>query len=103
MNVNRSEGKRVLKAVARRHLPASIIDRPKKGFGIPVDAWFRGDLREMARETLLSTRARERGFFAPDAIGSLLDDHATGRADNGFRLWSLLCLELWFREVVDVR
>jgi len=102
LNVNRSEGKRVLKAVARRHLPASIIDRPKKGFGIPVDAWFRGDLREMARETLLSTRARERGLFEPDAVGSLLADHAAGRADNGFRLWSLLCLELWFREVVDV-
>ena len=97
---NRSEGKLVLKALARKYLPASVIDRPKMGFGIPIDDWFKGELQPMARETLLSQRARERGLFNPAAVERLISDHAAGREVHGYRLWALLCLELWFCEVV---
>ena len=98
---NRSEGKLVLKTLARKYLPASVIDRPKMGFGIPINDWFKGELRPMARETLLSQRACERGLFKPAEVERLLTDHASGRELHGYRLWALLCLELWFREVVD--
>lgn len=98
---NRAEGKLVLKALARKHLPASVIDRPKMGFGIPIDAWFKGELQPMARETLLSQRARERGLFDPSRVERMITDHASGRELHGYRLWALLCLELWFTEVVD--
>ena len=101
IGANRSEGKLVLKNLARKYLPASVIDRPKMGFGIPIDDWFKGELRPMARETLLSQRARERGLFNPVEVERLLVDHASGRELHGYRLWALLCLELWFREVVD--
>jgi len=98
---NFSEGKLVLKALARKHLPSSVIDRPKMGFGIPINDWFAKDLHAMARETLLSQRARERGLFNPAQVELLVSDHAGGRELHGYRLWALLCLELWFREVVE--
>jgi asparagine synthase (glutamine-hydrolysing) len=98
---NASEGKLVLKALARRHLPLSVIDRPKQGFGIPIDSWFRGELEPMARDLLLSKTARERDLFRPEAVESLISEHTSGRDRHGFRLWTLLCLELWFREVVE--
>jgi len=100
---NRSEGKLVLKALARKYLPASVIDRPKMGFGIPINDWFKGELQPMARDTLLSQRARERGLFKPAEVERLIDDHVSGRELHGYRLWALLCLELWFREVVNGR
>jgi asparagine synthase (glutamine-hydrolysing) len=98
-----SEGKLVLKALARKYLPASVIDRPKMGFGIPINDWFAGELQPMARETLFSQRARERGLFDPVQVERLISDHASGREVHGYRLWALLCLELWFCEVVDGR
>lgn len=101
MGWNRSEGKLVLKALARKHLPPSVIDRPKKGFGVPIDDWFAGELQPMARDTLLSPRARERGLFKPGEVERMISDHASGRELHGHRLWTLLCLELWFREVVE--
>ena len=57
----------------------------------------------MARDTLLSQRARERGLFKPAEVERLIDDHVSGRELHGYRLWALLCLELWFREVVNGR
>ena len=101
IGANRSEGKLVLKALARKYLPVSVIDRPKMGFGIPIDAWFKGELQPMARETLLSQRARERGLFEPSRVECMITDHVSGRELHGYRLWALLCLELWFAEVVD--
>ena len=55
----------------------------------------------MARETLLSQRARERGLFDPSRVECMITDHVSGRELHGYRLWALLCLELWFAEVVD--
>jgi len=98
---NFSEGKLVLKALARRHLPASVIDRPKMGFAIPIGAWFKGELQPMVRDTLLSQRARQRGLFDPARVERMISDHTSGRESHGFRLWALLCLELWFTEVVE--
>jgi asparagine synthase (glutamine-hydrolysing) len=51
------------------------------------------------RDLLLSQAARERGLFEPARVDALIEDHRAGRAQNGFRLWTLLCLEMWFREV----
>jgi asparagine synthase (glutamine-hydrolysing) len=97
---DRFEGKLVLKALARKHLPSSVIDRPKMGFGIPINEWFKGELQPMARDTLLSKDARERGLFNPIEIERLIDDHVSGE-HHGFRLWALLCLELWFKQVAE--
>lgn len=82
-------------------LPPEIINREKMGFGVPIDHWFRHDLREMATDTLLSARASGRGYFKPDAVRRLLEDHASGREDYSAHLWNLLMLELWHQMFVD--
>jgi asparagine synthase (glutamine-hydrolysing) len=92
--------KRILKASLRGHVPDAFLDRPKMGFSVPIAEWFRGDLREMAHDVLLSARASQRGYFDPEEITNLLREHA-GPIDHGTRLWDLLMLELWHREFVD--
>jgi len=94
--------KHILKAAVEDLLPASVLDRPKHGFSVPVGRWFGGDLRELFADTLLSPRARGRGFFQPRAVERLLKEHVGGRRDHTLRLWLLVVLELWQRQYVDV-
>ena len=68
------------------------------GFGVPLDHWFRDELRDFARDVLFDRRTLERGYFRPEAVAQLLEEHQQGRFDHGYRLWSLLILELWQRE-----
>ena len=89
------EGKLVLRRAVADLLPPEILGRPKRGFGIPVSAWLRGELREMSEDVLFSAAARGRPFFDPAAVRALFDTHVSGRADHGGRLWLLLMLELW--------
>jgi asparagine synthase (glutamine-hydrolysing) len=93
--------KAVLRDALRAWLPDSILDRRKQGFSVPGSAWFRGELREYARDVLLDPSARERGWFRAEAVSALLDRHADGVADESPRIWALLMLELWQRECVD--
>jgi asparagine synthase (glutamine-hydrolysing) len=95
------EGKIALRRAFADDLPPSVSRRGKSGFGVPLAAWFRGELRPLAREVLLGEPARSRGWFRAAAVERLLDDHAAGRADNGHRLWTLVMLELWQRAHID--
>jgi asparagine synthase (glutamine-hydrolysing) len=93
--------KHVLKESVADLLPSAILDRPKHGFGVPVGTWFGSGLRELFGDTLLSPRARQRGFFRPAAVDGLVEEHLAGRRDHTLRLWLLVVLELWQREYVD--
>ena len=93
----------VLKRAFADLLPEEIRDRPKMGFGVPLDRWFRGELKDELRAVLLDPVALARGLFRPEAVARMIDDHAEGRKDNAYRLWALLMLELWFRHHVDAR
>jgi asparagine synthase (glutamine-hydrolysing) len=95
------EGKVALRRAFADDLPPSVAERGKSGFGVPLAAWFRGELQPLARELLLDERARSRGWFRTEAVEGLLADHVDGRADNGHRLWTLVMLELWQRTHVD--
>jgi asparagine synthase (glutamine-hydrolysing) len=95
------EKKAVLRNALRGWLPDSVLDRPKQGFSVPGAAWFRDDLRDYSREVLLDPVSLERGLFRADEVHGLLDRHAAGRADESPRIWALLMLELWQREVAD--
>jgi asparagine synthase (glutamine-hydrolysing) len=97
------DGKRLLRHALRGRIPDAILDRPKMGFGVPLGRWFREDLRSMPADVLLDPRTLGRGYFREQEVAALIEDHRSGVADNSARLWSLLQLELWHREVVDAR
>jgi asparagine synthase (glutamine-hydrolysing) len=97
LKVRGRTGKVALRRAFTADLPVQVAGRGKTGFGVPLGRWFRADLRETARD-LLST---DRGWFRMDAVRRLLDEHESGRADHGHRLWCLLMLELWMREHVE--
>jgi asparagine synthase (glutamine-hydrolysing) len=93
--------KHILKEVAATLLPRDILERKKQGFGVPLNVWFRGDLRELTHDLLLSPRARQRGYFVPSTISRIVSEHTAGTRDHGFRLWQLLMFEMWHRRFVD--
>ena len=83
--------KRALKGL----LPDNIINRPKKGFGIPVAHWFRGPLKEQMLSVLSPEQIVKHGYLEPAAVSSLIQDHLEGRRDNRKQLWTLFVFELW--------
>jgi asparagine synthase (glutamine-hydrolysing) len=97
MKLSAFRGKRILREAFRDKLPASVRRRKKMGFGAPLGKWFRGELKGMLEETLLSTSALSREILRPEAVRSLIDEHQSGRADHSARLYALLFLELWWR------
>jgi len=92
-------GKAALRAAFARELPPEILARGKTGFGVPLDRWFRRELRSLAPELVLG--AAERGLFRRGELERLLREHESGRADHGHRLWCLCMLELWQRRTLD--
>jgi asparagine synthase (glutamine-hydrolysing) len=93
--------KALFKSAMAPYLPRQIRYRRKRGFGVPIDRWFRNDIKELAYDTLLSLNARKRGLIEPGYVRSMLDEHCAGRADHHNRLWALLMLELWFLMWID--
>ncbi|TMC82091.1 MAG: asparagine synthetase B [Chloroflexi bacterium] len=87
----------LLKRALRGILPERILNRPKKGFGIPVAEWFRGPLREQMLSVLSPERIGSEGFFDPAAVGGLVGEHLAGRRDNRKQLWTLFAFELWYQ------
>jgi asparagine synthase (glutamine-hydrolysing) len=101
MKLKGSVKKYVLKQAVQSLLPAEILNRPKMGFGVPLDRWFREDLREMAYDLLLSPRASQRGYFHQNVVEKMLDEHVSGVRNWHYSLWNLLMLELWHRTYID--
>ena len=91
----------ILREALRGWLPDEILDRPKQGFSVPVSAWFRHELADLAHSVLLDGRSLQRGYFRPGQVEAMLARHRAGTCDEGKRLWSLFVLELWHREFVD--
>ena len=95
MKLRGLRSKFVFKRALRGLLPNSILNRPKKGFGIPVANWFRGPLKEQMLAVLSPERVARKGFFDPAAVAALVADHLSGRRDNRKQLWTLFVFELW--------
>jgi asparagine synthase (glutamine-hydrolysing) len=96
MKLRGLRSKYLLKRALRGVLPDRILDRPKKGFGIPVAEWFRGPLREQLLSVLSPERIKREGFFEPAVVKRLIDEHLDGRRDNRKQLWTLFAFEMWF-------
>jgi asparagine synthase (glutamine-hydrolysing) len=97
LKVNGRTCKIALRRAFAQDLPAKIANRGKRGFGVPLSAWFRGELRELTSDVLLDDEARARGLFRPESVRRLIEEHVSGKRDHAHRLWCLLMLELWQR------
>lgn len=89
----------IVKELARHHLPVNLVDRPKVGFKVPLDEWFRGHLREMAFDLLDGPSSFVGSHFDRTAVRKLLEGHTSGDRDEQPRIWTLLSLEVWHREL----
>ncbi len=97
MKIKGTSGKWIVKEIARKHLPANIVDRKKVGFKVPLDEWFRGGLKEYVHDLLLGPDSFVSSYFDRRVIESLLANHTRGRRNEELRLWTLMGLEVWHR------
>jgi asparagine synthase (glutamine-hydrolysing) len=98
---DRHATKRLFREVIAPWVPADVLARPKRGFGVPLRRWFHEGLIGWARDILLDTRASQRGWTRARQVATLLRQHETGARDHASRIWALVCLELWARAHVD--
>jgi asparagine synthase (glutamine-hydrolysing) len=101
LKLKNGQSKYLLRRLLEKRMPKSIVDRPKQGFEAPIGRWLRGPLAPMVDSLLLDGRLRERGVFENGAVARLWQEHRDGTRDHRHRLWSLVMLELWFREFAD--
>jgi asparagine synthase (glutamine-hydrolysing) len=101
LKFNHGTSKYLLRKVLDRSVPRSLMSGPKHGFTAPIGEWLRGPLKSLATELLLDGRLRQRGLFHGPAVTRLWEDHLHRRHDHRHRLWSLIMLELWFRQFAD--
>lgn len=101
LKVKPGGGKWIFKEALKGFVPDSILNRRKMGFGIPVNAWFRGPLADFLRDHVLSAKAKQRGYFKPAELERLVTEHQSGVKNHGYKLWALLMLELWHNAYID--
>lgn len=97
----RDQKKYILKEALRGVIPDEVMFRPKMGFGVPIEQWFRGDLYDYAEKMLLSPKALKRDLFDSEAIRGILGRHRSTKVNYANQIWALLTLELWFQEYFD--
>jgi asparagine synthase (glutamine-hydrolysing) len=101
LKLKNGRSKYLLRRLLERRIPTSIVDRPKQGFAAPTGEWLRGPLAPMVDDLLRDGRLRSRGIFDNREVVRIWNDHRRGAEDHRHRLWSLVMLELWFRQFID--
>lgn len=95
MKVRDGQGKWLLRQVLYKYVPQALLDRPKMGFGLPIDSWLRGPLREWADALLAESRLKDEGYFDAASVRLAWEAHLSGRVDQHASLWNVLMFQSW--------
>jgi len=93
--IYKNQTKWILRQVLHRHVPEKLIDRPKMGFGIPIDVWLRGPMKDWAYELIKPSRLKMEGYFNPDPIHQKWNEHLSGKRNWAYHLWDILMFQSW--------
>lgn len=101
MKMRGATTKHIFKRAINDLVPQALLNRPKQGFGVPVQQWINQELRSYIRDVLRDNKTRSRGYFNKRYVDVLFDEHERGRRDHSMQIWSLFMLELWHRTFMD--
>jgi asparagine synthase (glutamine-hydrolysing) len=98
LKIRKGKSKWILRQVLYRHVPLSLIERPKMGFAVPIDSWLRGSLRDWAEGLLDERVIKQQGYFDPRPIRQKWAEHLSGQYNWQYLLWNILMFQCWLEE-----
>ena len=98
MKIRNGESKWILRQVLDQYIPRRLVERPKMGFGVPIDSWLRGPLKDWAESLLCESRLKQEGFFYADPIRNKWKSHLSGDFNHQHDLWSVLMFQSWLED-----
>tara|TARA_X000000368_G_scaffold419069_1_gene422044 strand:+ start:16507 stop:18447 length:1941 start_codon:yes stop_codon:yes gene_type:complete len=98
MKINNGKGKQILRKLLYKHVPRQLVERPKMGFGVPINNWLRGPLSDWAESLLDPKRLKEEGFFNVKEVGNKWEEHKSGKRDWQHHLWDVLMFQAWLEK-----